>query len=350
MKCSTCCALLAVFVAAAVGLAPLALQYADGFDGPLKGFVPLSHRGKPFGFTFEQMPDLSGKVAVVTGANIGLGYWTALHLARKGARTVLACRSTEKCAAAVQQIRANHSGAAVTGMMLDLNSLKSVRSFAKAFLAEFDRLDSLVLNAGVFVPPYSLSADGLETQFAVNHVAHQLLAQLLQERLVASAPSTVVVLSSNLHYSIKAKDIPLTKEAVNDPSVGRYQCYARSKAANVLFAQELSARISARGVRVNAVHPGVVHTAAGRHIKNDAAATLGDSLQPFWDWVDSKLWDAETASLTQLYAAVSPEIAERNITGKYFHPIARVTEPDPATADAALQRRLWDFTEALCAE
>eukprot|EP01062_Namystynia_karyoxenos_P045605 TRINITY_DN3391_c0_g1_i1.p1 TRINITY_DN3391_c0_g1~~TRINITY_DN3391_c0_g1_i1.p1 ORF type:complete len:310 (+),score=56.32 TRINITY_DN3391_c0_g1_i1:86-1015(+) len=243
-----------------------------------------------------------------------------------------------------------HSGAAVTGMMLDLNSLKSVRSFAKAFLAEFDRLDSLVLNAGVFVPPYSLSADGLETQFAVNHVAHQLLAQLLQERLVASAPSTVVVLSSNGHYGVKAKDIPLTKEVVNNPSVGRYQCYARSKAANVLFAQELSTRISAHGVRVNAVHPGTVHTAVGRHIRDDVVATLGDSLQPFWDWVDSKLWDAETASLTQLYAAVSPEIAERNITGKYFHPIARVTEPDPATADAALQRRLWDFTEALCAE
>jgi NAD(P)-dependent dehydrogenase (short-subunit alcohol dehydrogenase family) len=150
------------------GLVFYAANYTDR-----NGMVPMLTTER--NFAYADLPDLRGKVAVVTGANTGLGFSTAMALASAGATTVLACRSQAQCQAAANRIAAAHPGAAVQTRTLDLSVLASVRAFADSLLtgdAAVGKLDMLVLNAGVMVPPYTLTADGLEQQFGVNHVAH----------------------------------------------------------------------------------------------------------------------------------------------------------------------------------
>eukprot|EP01062_Namystynia_karyoxenos_P081799 TRINITY_DN906_c0_g1_i1.p1 TRINITY_DN906_c0_g1~~TRINITY_DN906_c0_g1_i1.p1 ORF type:complete len:391 (+),score=132.94 TRINITY_DN906_c0_g1_i1:77-1174(+) len=357
MGCLRCCGVLALLAAVAAGLTPLVLSVLFNWldDRPgwerVKGIAPASHRGRPFGFTFEQIPDLSGKVAVVTGANVGLGYWTALHLARRGARTVLACRSAERCESAARRIRANHSAAVAVPMVLDLGSLASVRAFADKFRKEFDRLDTLVLNAGVMGPPFTLTADGIESQFGVNHVGHQALTMQLLPALQKSAPSTVVAVSSNAHWAPYPAGILDAAQINDEAAYSRADAYGQSKLANLYFAQELAERVRDKGVYVNAIHPGAVETELGRNIEDLVRNTFGqggvDFIQPLVDLIYSSIWNAEVASLTQLYAAVSPEIVGQNISGKYFHPIARLTEPAAPARDRAAQRRCWEMTEEL---
>eukprot|EP00756_Hemistasia_phaeocysticola_P003511 Hpha_TRINITY_DN12282_c0_g3::TRINITY_DN12282_c0_g3_i1::g.16674::m.16674 len=327
------------------------LPLADAF-GPslIVGFSPLNLRGKSFGFNFDQIPDLTGKVAVVTGANSGLGYWTGLHLARKGARTILTCRSASKCKAAVESIKANHSTAIVEPMQLDLGSLQSVRDFAAALLKKHPRVDTLVMNAGVMALEYALTADGIEQHFGVNHVAHQLLGSLLEPAL--GEGSTVVVMSSMVAYITRFPGgVPLSLEAANKKEwYDGSDMYSMSKLANIYYAQELAERLKAKGVRVNAVHPGWVWTALFDHVFDSFRTFLGDTVGGAIAGALSKTiqtigWDAETASLSELYAAVSPAVVGGGITGHYFHPIAQAVR-SPAS-DIAKQKALWEFTEQL---
>ena len=200
--------------------------------------------------------DLRGKTILVTGVSSGLGAESARVLAKAGATVVGAARDLEKARTAL-------ASADVELGLLDLTSLESVRAFATWFGARHAQLDVLVNNAGIMACPLGRTQDGFELQFGTNHLGHFLLAGLLVPKLVAGAPARVVSLSSRGHLLAGVDlDDPNFERSSYDP----WQAYGRSKSANVLFAVELDRRLSARGVRANAVHPGGILTELGRHL------------------------------------------------------------------------------------
>ncbi|MEU5898263.1 MULTISPECIES: oxidoreductase [Streptomyces] len=207
-------------------------------------------------WTAHDIPDQSGRTAVVTGANSGIGYVTARELARRGARTVLACRSEERGGAAVGRLLSEVPGAHAEFRALDLGDLASVRRFAD----EFDgaRLDLLINNAGVMALPYRRTADGFETQFGVNHLGHYALTGLLLPRLMEAPGARVVTVSSGLHA---LADIDIG-DLSSERHYRRWVAYARSKTANLLFTHELARRLAATGADTvaAAAHPGYAST------------------------------------------------------------------------------------------
>jgi NAD(P)-dependent dehydrogenase (short-subunit alcohol dehydrogenase family) len=210
----------------------------------------------------SRMPSLAGRVAVVTGANSGIGFVTALELARKHARVVLACRNAQRAQQALDAIKTELAPASVTVefLLLDLSELESVRLFAEAFRARFERLDLLVNNGGVMVPTPTHTPDGLEMQFAVNHLGHFYLTHLLFDLLVAGdAPSRVVNVSSVSHGWV-AMDLATLARSRPGKKVYTKE-YGTSKLANLLFTYELARRVEAAGlsdrVVVVAAHPGI---------------------------------------------------------------------------------------------
>jgi NAD(P)-dependent dehydrogenase (short-subunit alcohol dehydrogenase family) len=178
------------------------------------------------------VPDLSGQIIIVTGANSGIGYEAALQFARHGAHVVLACRSIEKSAAAAGSIMASHPRAAVDGMELDLANLASVRSFAGSYHKRYQRLHVLCNNAGVMALPYRRTADGFEMQFGTNHLGHFALTGLLLDRLVSTAAARVVTVSSGEHHIGWMRFGDLQGER----GCQKWLAYGQSKLANLLFA------------------------------------------------------------------------------------------------------------------
>ena len=205
---------------------------------------------------------LDGKVAIVTGANTGIGRETALDLARRGARVILACRDENKGKAAVSYVKEGSGSEIVVFKKLDLASLASIRTFSSEILHEEDRIDILINNAGVMFTPYCLTEDGFEMQFGTNHLGHFLLTNLLLDKIKESAPSRIVTVSSLGHYfgSLDFNDMMWSK------NYGSQKSYFRSKLANVMFARELSKRLEGTGVTTYSLHPGSINTELGRHL------------------------------------------------------------------------------------
>ena len=200
--------------------------------------------------------DLSGRTCIVTGANSGIGLETARQLVRQGAHVVLACRRVDAGHEAAATIASGRGTTAV--MALDLGELDSVRRFARAFLDKYDRLDALVNNAGLVSFSLRRTVDGFERMFGVNHLGHFLLTELLLDRLQASAPSRIVILSSLAHTgraghrpTINFDDLGYEKR-----QFAGMRAYGESKLANVLHARELAMRLDGTGVAVFSVHPG----------------------------------------------------------------------------------------------
>lgn len=332
-------ALLAIFI-------PICAYIMGTYIPQFKGMVPILTPSNTWNYRFQDIPDLSGKVAIVTGANVGLGFYTAKYLAFNNANTILACRSMEKCNAAVKRITNIVPKSSVTAMKCDLSSLKSVRLFINAFMSRYSQLDILVLNAGVMHTPYTLSADGLELQFAVNHLAHHFLATRLLPNLQASSFATVVSVSSSAHFRPYGANVDLTEESVNNFfTYDRIKAYGQSKLYNVLFAQEFANQVSKQSIYVNVIHPGGVLTNLFRHWEE----ALGENVVIFLKETIFQylLWSPEVASLTQLYAATSPEILKKNIRGKYLVPIAQISDVSDHAKNNTLQKELWHFSEEL---
>ncbi|KAG2502753.1 hypothetical protein JM16_009594 [Phytophthora kernoviae] len=215
------------------------------------------------GWDASHIPSLTGKVVIVTGANSGIGFITALELARKQAHVVLACRNVERGQQAVNAIKTELGGtihSAVEFMELDLSDLHNVQNFGETFLTKFGRLDILVNNAGVLVPSQTHTAEGLEMQFVVNHLGHFYLTSLLFDLLKrGDEPSRVVTVTSLSHSWAK---LNLSKLPRSRPDKRTYSKeYATSKLANLLFTYELDRRITAAGlagkVLAVAAHPGI---------------------------------------------------------------------------------------------
>lgn len=271
---------------------------------------------------------MKNKICIVTGGNTGIGKATVAGLAKQGATVVIACRDVLKGEAALGELAA--TGATDLHVMpLDLASLDSVRAFAAAFLERFTRLDVLIANAGVMTRRRQLTADGLEMDFGVNHVGHFLLTELLLPRLKASAPSRIVVVSSNIHASgrLDLDDLAMEKSWSG--------AYPRSKLANMLFVRALAKRLEGTGVVVNGLHPGVISTELAR----DYAAPI--RLMAKWFFKSP-----EQGARTSLYLATALEAAE--ISGRYFAD-EREKKPGAAALDDALAERLWTSTEHLLA-
>ena len=215
-------------------------------------------------WTASDLPDQSGRVTVVTGANTGIGLPTAAELARHGARVVMACRSPEKARAAADGIIAEGVAGNVDVLPLDLADLASVRSFSDAFRSRYDRLDLLINNAGVMWPPLSRTADGFELQFGTNHLGHFALTARLLERLRETGGARVITVSSVSHRfgAIDFDDLQWQSRPYR-PN----RAYGQSKLANLLFTYELQRRVDRAGVRMlaAAAHPGFTGTDLQRH-------------------------------------------------------------------------------------
>lgn len=346
-----------------------ALQFIDTSNPGGRGFrwrgetpwlVP-----KPWRFSTRDIPKLDGQVVVVTGANSGMGFWTASHLAENGATVVLGCRNSTKCAAAAKQI-----GGKSVPMTLDLARFDSITQFASEFKSTYSRLDALVLNAGVMLLPWGQTVDRLETTMAINYVGHFLLTKLLLPVSEATASehgvATVSVHSSAAMYeNVQAGGIDMRllepQSAPEAPGwFGSFETYCQSKLATVLFAQELAQREkdAGRNVLVNSHAPGAVRTNLIGHIINPGGTLeqkAGSAVRWAVDWMlwlllSQLVWDPRDACLNQVFTAVSDEVREGKVTGKYFQSVAREQLPDPHAANATLQTLLWESTEALLAE
>ena len=207
---------------------------------------------------------MNGKTVIITGANTGIGKETAIDLATRGARVVIGCRDEKKALEALDDIKERSASNNVVFKKLDLASLSSTRRFASEILQEEDRIDVLIANAGVMFPPYTLTKDGFELQFGVNHLGHFLLTALLLDRIKATPNSRIVIVSSLGHYSgyLDFEDMMWEKK------YHWHLSYFRSKLANVMFASELSRRLAGTGVTVYSLHPGAIKTELARHILN----------------------------------------------------------------------------------
>ena len=278
--------------------------------------------------------DMPGKVCVVTGANSGIGKETALGLARLGATVVLVCRSQERGAAALAEIKQQSGNDSVSLLVADLNSQRQVRRVAAAYRQQFDRLDVLVNNAALSRHHRAVTEDGVELTLAVNHLAPFLLTNLLLDRLKASAPARVVTVSSAAHKDAEINFADL--QGVQSYATFGFGAYSQSKLANVLFTYELARRLAGTGVTANCLHPGVVATAIFRD--TPLLLRLGLALaRPFI------LGSAQGAD-TVLYLATAPEVAE--VSGRYFEQ-RKPVQSSPLSYDTEVARRLWEVSEAL---
>ncbi|KAI8138272.1 hypothetical protein BJV82DRAFT_673816 [Fennellomyces sp. T-0311] len=296
-------------------------------------------------FEFSDIPDLSGKIAIITGSNTGIGKICAIEMARKNCRVIVASRSPDKGQAAVADVKKITGNDKVEFIKLDLLSLASVQAFAEEFMSKHKELHILLNNAGVMMCPYGLSEDGIETQFATNHVAHFYLTMLLLPLLEKSTPSRIVNVSSSGNGMTSLSAVSLDK--VNDEKTySKTFHYGLSKACNVLFTRELAKRLEAKGVNnlyVNVNHPGIVRTELIRHsMKEDTF------IKRFVENVIAV--SSEEGSLTQLYLATSPEVESKDIRGKYFVPVAENGCLNAYSSSDKNAAHLWEFTENLLKE
>ncbi|NGY03809.1 oxidoreductase [Solimonas terrae] len=300
-------------------------------------------------WTAADMPDLGGKVAVVTGANSGLGYYTARDLAAHGAHVVLACRGREKTEAAMQALKAEVPDAHLEFMLLDLADLDSVAAFASAFKARHPKLDILHNNAGVMALPQMRTKQGFDMQIGTNHLGHFALTGQLLDVLLAAPRGRVVSTASMAHTWTRGMDLDdLNWER---KPYRKWDAYGKSKLANLLFAYELQRRLDQRGASLISVvaHPGYAATnlqGAGAKIENSviggAIMKIGNALfgQP-----------AAMGALPQLYAATMPDVRG----GEYFGPdrlggsrgYPTRTRSNAASRDEAVAARLWALSEQL---
>jgi len=292
-------------------------------------------------WTEADVPDQSGRTAVITGGNSGIGFEAARVLAGRGARLLLACRDLGKAHDAVIRIRATAPGADVRVVPLDLASLDSVRAAAGQIRSLTGGIDLLINNAGVMMPPYGRTADGFETQFGINHLGHFALTGLLLDRLAAPG-SRVVTVSSNNHRDGRINFDDLQSEH----GYRRMAGYAQSKLANLMFSYELQRRLAAAGHPAIAVaaHPGLTRTDLARYLSRVMTALYVLIERPLAQ-------SAAMGALGTLRAATDPAVRG----GEYYGPVrwrgergwpARISSSE-GSHDQSAQRRLWQESERL---
>ena len=285
----------------------------------------------------EALGDQSGRIAIVTGSNSGIGFETARVLAEKGATVVMACRNLEKASPKADEIRTAHPGADVEVMQLDLSDLGSVQRFAEAFRAKHARLDLLINNAGIMVPPYGKTAQGFETQFGVNHLGHFALTGSLLDLITNTPGSRIVTVSSIAHYMGRIDFADLNWEK----GYRAQAAYGQSKIANLLFTYELQRRLAAAGKDTIAVaaHPGWTETNLQEHAKGVKFLNRFLAQEPLM------------GALPTLYAAAEPSVHG----AEYFGPSGfmemngppKKVKSNKRSHDRNVAERLWNVSEEL---
>ncbi|NGN65174.1 SDR family NAD(P)-dependent oxidoreductase [Streptomyces sp. A7024] len=295
----------------------------------------------------RDIPDQSGRTAVVTGANSGIGYAAARELARAGARVVLACRSEHRGGEALARLRAEVPGAEAELRPLDLGDLKSVRDFADGLPGSSDgSLDLLINNAGVMAIPYGETADGFETQIGVNHLGHFALTGLLLPRLTAAERARVVSVSSLFHFTsqVDLNDLHMRRR------YRRWVQYGRSKSADLLFVHELARRLARAGsdVVAAAAHPGYAAT-------NLQAASVQSEHRPLAERIfaiGNRLiaQSADDGALPTLFAATAPGVHPDTFIGPRvlgWRGAPSTSTRAKWTLNDAASQRLWEESERL---
>jgi NAD(P)-dependent dehydrogenase (short-subunit alcohol dehydrogenase family) len=292
-------------------------------------------------WTTADIPDQTGRTAVITGANTGLGYETAAALAAKGAQVVLAVRNLDKGKDAADRIAQATPGANVTLQELDLTSLESVRAAAEQLRSNHDEIDLLINNAGVMMTPRSTTKDGFELQFGTNHLGHFAFTGLLLDRVLAVPGSRVVTVSSMGHRfarGIQFDDLQWER------SYSRIGAYGQAKLANLMFTYELQRRLTGTNTVATAAHPGSSNTELARNVPlvvRGAFAAIGPLMAQ----------SPAMGALPTLRAATDPGV----VGGQYFGPdgfgqqrgYPKVVGSTRASHDADAQRRLWAVSEEL---
>ena len=288
-------------------------------------------------WTFDDIPDQSGRVALVTGANSGIGYETARQLAARHAHVVMACRSLDKAEAAKARILNEVPDASVRVMPLDLSSLASVHAFAEAFLAEHDRLDLLINNAGVMVPPFSKTEEGFELQFGTNHLGHFALTGLLLPLINRTPEARIVTVSSEAHRMGKIDFENLNGEK----GYSKWPFYGQSKLANLLFTYELQRHLEAAGHSTLAVaaHPGWTAT----NLQQNTG--LAQFLNRFFAMTPDQ------GALPTLFAATASNVPGGTFYGPdgfmEMNGYPRQVQSSPRSHDHAVAARLWNVSEQM---
>jgi retinol dehydrogenase-12 len=270
-------------------------------------------------------PDLTAKTFIVTGANTGIGKITARELARRGAHVILACRSKDKTALVIDEIKREIGNARLEYVQLDLGDLASVRACAEALIARNVPFHGLINNAGL-AGTRGLTKDGFELIWGTNHLGPYLFTRLLLDRITQAGTARIVNVASKSHYDAKG----IEWEAMRKPtsSVTSMHEYAQSKLSNVLFAKELARRLAGTGVTTYAVHPGVVATDIWRRLP----APLRWMLKKF-------MITPEQGAESSLRCATAPELAGE--TGRYYDVGGKEKAPSPLADDVALAATLW---------
>jgi len=295
-------------------------------------------------WTTADIPNQTGRTAVITGANTGLGFETAAALAKHGAHVVLAVRNLDKGQQAADRIIASTPNASISVQRLDLGSLASIRVAASEMRENFPRIDMLINNAGVMWTPKSTTQDGFELQFGTNHLGHFALTGLLLEHMMKTPDSRVVTVSSTAHRlgraTIHFDDLQSEKK------YSRVGAYGQSKLANLLFAYELQRRLAGKGSTISvAAHPGGASTELARNSNPIVKALFDRLIVPLF------AQDAAQGALPSLRAATDPQVTG----GQYYGPdgisglrgYPKIVESSAQSYDPEMQRRLWNISEKL---
>ncbi|MFT5280376.1 MAG: retinol dehydrogenase-12 [Bacteroidia bacterium] len=278
---------------------------------------------------------MKGKIVLITGGNAGIGLATAKSLASSGAEVIITSRSDEKGNAGVEEIKKASKSEKVSYELLELSSQKNVREFATLIGKKYPKIDVLINNAGCFIGEKILNEDGIEMQFATNHIGHFLLTNLLLENLKTAGKARIICLSSMAHKS--AKSLDLSDINYEKAEYKSWASYSRSKLCNILFARELGKRLEGTGVTTSSLHPGGVRT----HI---AEKNVSWYMKLGWIILKPLMISVEEGAATSIYLASSPEV--ENITGHYWHKCKQV-HGSSVSRNMNLAADLWKKSEEL---
>ncbi|GLV42544.1 WW domain containing oxidoreductase [Carabus blaptoides fortunei] len=301
--------------------------------------IPQRFNGSSTAFQVLHGRDLSGQVAIVTGANVGIGFETAKSLATYGCHVILACRNLQSAEEAIELIRTDNAKAAdaCVAMKLDLASLNDVLAFVKAVKNKYSVIHMLILNAGVFGLPYTRTVDNYETTFQVCHLSHFYLTLLLKPTFIQG--SRIVVVSSESHRYSNLRLDSLTKSSLSPDTASKYSymmAYNNAKLCNVLFAMDLAKRWQDLGVSVFSLHPGYL---VATHISRNWWL-----LRVFFALVRPFTKSLQQAASTSVYCATAQEL--HTATGLYFNNCARCSA-SAAANNIELAGKLWRLGEEM---
>lgn len=280
------------------------------------------------------MDDIIKKIALVTGANSGMGKATVASLADQGYRVIMLCRSEERGTAALKELQEQNNSRVLNLMLCNLGSMKDIRRFTDEFKNKYGKLDVLINNAGVISLDRRETEDGLEEQFGVNHIGHFLLTLRLLDCMRKG--SRIVIVASGAHK--------IGKIHFNDYNLmSKFQvvkAYSQSKLANILFARELSERLISWGITVNCCHPGAVATSMGIDRNTGFGKTIMGILKPFFI-------SPEMGAVTAVYLATSQDVSR--VTGKYFYR-CKMTKTSKEAKNRKTAKRLFSLSELITEE